>query len=254
MRPLYLHRYHKKEHLMKRILRVFLLTLTILSFVIALSGTVSAAPHRVTTPTKAAKAQFVVPPCTPNNVGDRYNLPVPGGAHYLIECQCFTMVIDHGGSTTECRWVYIGGGPYQSTWIDLNSGLYMDVEGVSTNNGAKIHQWTYTGANNQWWVLQSSSYGYGSVNMVNLNSGKCLGVGGGSTAVRAPIVQWDCNGNPDQTWFWAWTGHETGAGWPIFNVVDWNSGMCLGITGGSTTVGAYAVQWGCNTSPDQEWY
>jgi hypothetical protein len=30
--------------------------------------------------------------------------------------------------------------------------------------------------------------------------------------------------------------------------------MCLGISGGSTSVGAYAIQWGCNGHADQAWY
>jgi hypothetical protein len=31
----------------------------------------------------------------------------------------------------------------------------MDVSGVSTADGANIHQWTYVGGNNQQWAFQA---------------------------------------------------------------------------------------------------
>jgi Ricin-type beta-trefoil lectin domain-like len=235
--------------------RVFLLSLIVFSLIAAISSAAYAAPIKEKAATSSVKPNVAkaLPACTPKNKGQKYNLPVPfPGQHYLVQCQCFTMVLENKGSTTECRWVVIG--VPKNTWEDLNSGLYMDVEGVSFNNGARIHQWTYTGALNQVWNLKDSSYGGGAINMYSANSNLCLGVSGGSITQGAPIVQWDCNNHPDQAWYWAWTETTTSSGWPTFNAVNWDSGMCLGITGGSTQVGAYAVQWGCNGSGDQEWY
>ena len=228
--------------------RVFLLTSIVFLLFLSFSVKAHAAPLKENT------ANYVMPTCSPSNAGMKLGMPGSGDIHYTMECQCFEVSVEGGGTDTACRWVLVKVENLNSTWSNLNSGLYMDVERVSMSDGARIHQWTYTGANNQWWNTQDSGYGDGSVNMVSVNSGKCLGVGGGSITQGAPIVQWGCNGNPDQTWFWAYTGNDTSDGWPIFNVVNGNSGMCLGIGGASTQVGAYAVQWGCNGSADQEWY
>ena len=36
-------------------------------------------------------------------------------------------------------------------WEDPSEGLVLDVDALSTANGANIHQWQWTGANNQKW-------------------------------------------------------------------------------------------------------
>jgi hypothetical protein len=81
--------------------------------------------------------------------------------------------------------------------------------------------------------------------------GLCLGVNAGSTAQGAPVVQWGCNGSLDQQWI---PGGATAAD-PDFSyqLVNANSGLCLGILGASVNQGAGAVQWSCNGSPDQRW-
>ena len=38
-----------------------------------------------------------------------------------------------------------------------------------------------------------------------------------------------------------------------FVLVNQASGYCMGIEGGSSTVGTDAVQWNCNGNPDQQW-
>jgi len=38
-----------------------------------------------------------------------------------------------------------------------------------------------------------------------------------------------------------------------FEIVNYASGYCLGIKGGSSTPGTDAVQWNCNGNPDQQW-
>jgi hypothetical protein len=143
-------------------------------------------------------------------------------------------------------------GTLGETWVNRHSGQLLDVSGPSTADGALVHQWTYTGADNQWWIRPWQADGY--TRLFSRHSGKCLGVSGGSTAAGATVVQWTCNGNADQEWYFRWTGASTSGGWPIYNIVDRNSGQCLGITGGSAAVGAQAVQWPCNGNPDQEWF
>ncbi len=135
--------------------------------------------------------------------------------------------------------------------MNHKSGLMLDVSGPSTANGAIVHQWSYNGGDNQWWFRPYQGNGY--TRLFSRYSGKCLGISGGSTALGAQAVQWDCNGNPDQTWYFRWTGRNNG-GWPIYNIVDYNSGLCLGVSGGSTSVGANVIQWTCNGNSDQEWF
>jgi hypothetical protein len=69
-------------------------------------------------------------------------------------------------------------------WSDYNSDLYLDVEGVSTNNGARLHQWSFTGAGNQLW--RSYIFGDRYSLLVSGNSGKCMGVSG------RVIALWGC--------------------------------------------------------------
>lgn len=128
--------------------------------------------------------------------------------------------------------------------------MYLDVTGPSTANGTLIHQWTYTGADNQWWFRYG--WNYGDV-FTRYGSNKCMGVGGGSTSAGAAVVEWDCNGHLDQQWLYLATGGYAN-GWPVYNIVNLNSGQCLGVQGGSTALGAQVVQWPCNGHPDQEWY
>ncbi|HEV2375270.1 MAG TPA: RICIN domain-containing protein [Streptosporangiaceae bacterium] len=170
-------------------------------------------------------------------------------------CRCF-YYWGEGQLYNDCEWVLAEEEPDPSTWVDLNSGLYMDVERVSHNDGARIHQWTYTGAAKQWWGMRTSGCGCGPgfVNSTSANSGKCLGVQDGSLGQGAPILQRGCNRHPGQTWLWVYTGSTTSTGWPIWNILDEHSGMCLGTSGASTSVGAYAIQWGCNGNADQAWY
>jgi len=54
-------------------------------------------------------------------------------------------------SSNEFKWTVtnLGGGYYKI--INLNSGKSLDVESVSTANGANIQVWTYTGGLNQQW-------------------------------------------------------------------------------------------------------
>lgn len=142
-------------------------------------------------------------------------------------------------------------GKLGETWMNNKSGLMLDVSGPSTSNGAVVHQWSYNGGDNQWWFRPWQANGW--TRLSSRYSGKCLGISGGSTAAGAQAIQWDCNGNPDQFVQFQWTG-KTSGGWPVYHIIDYNSGMCLGVSGGSTAQGAKVIQWPCNGNADQEWF
>jgi hypothetical protein len=136
-------------------------------------------------------------------------------------------------------------GKLGETWTNRGSGLELDVSGPSTADGAIVHQWTYTGADNQWWIDPWQSDGY--TRLFSRYSGKCLGITGGSTAAGAQAVQWTCDGSANQSWYLESTG--TGA----FELVDRGSGLCLSVAGASTAVGAAVVQEPCDGSAAREW-
>ncbi len=75
-------------------------------------------------------------------------------------------VVQRTASTSnEFKWTVtsLGGGFYKI--INLNSGKALDVDGVSTSNGANIHLWTYVGGLNQQWQfvqVETSVTGKGS--------------------------------------------------------------------------------------------
>lgn len=56
-------------------------------------------------------------------------------------------------ASNEFKWTVesLGGGYYKI--INVNSGKSLDVENVSTANGANIQVWSYTGGLNQQWQL-----------------------------------------------------------------------------------------------------
>lgn len=141
--------------------------------------------------------------------------------------------------------------PQAETWINVNSQKAMEVNHSSTANGATVDQWPYNGTDTQWWIRAENKNGYNLV--VNVNSGKCLGIGGGVTSSRAPVVQWECNGNPDQKWAWQGTG-ATNSGWPVYNIVNYNSGLCIDVPNSSTAQGQALQQYGCNGTNAQAWY
>ena len=80
-----------------------------------------------------------------------------------------------------------------------------------------------------------------------------MGVGGASTADGAQVVQWACNGSTDQHWIFQDTFNSIG-GWPVYKIVNVNAHKCLGIGGGSISIGANAVIWPCDGSQNQLFY
>ncbi|MFC9693557.1 ThuA domain-containing protein [Kribbella sp. NPDC056951] len=73
----------------------------------------------------------------------------------------------------------------------------IDVSGVSTEDNAGLHLWTYGGGTNQQW--QAVSEGGGYFHFVVRHTSKCLTVPGGSTADSTQLVQSTCNGGTAQS-------------------------------------------------------
>jgi hypothetical protein len=79
-----------------------------------------------------------------------------------------------------------------------NSGLQLDVAGISTDDGAAVIQWPYWGGPNEIWRVAPTGDGYFTLSP--LHSGKCLDVTGISVDDGATVQQWTCWGGDNQKW------------------------------------------------------
>ena len=69
--------------------------------------------------------------------------------------------------------------------------MAMDVEGVSTADGANVFIWAYGGGNNQQWQIADLGNGYYQIKA--RHSGKCLDLSAGDTSDGANFQQWTCS-------------------------------------------------------------
>jgi hypothetical protein len=140
------------------------------------------------------------------------------------------------------------GGIAGRTWTmqAQHSMKFADVNGVSTADGAAVHQWAATGANNQRWSAVDA--GSGTVTLRAVHSGKCLDINGGGTNTGAALVQNTCDNGNDQKWRVTQT---TTAG--IYTIQSVHSGLCIDVNASSTADGAVLIQWTCHTGNNQRW-
>ncbi|SED39061.1 Ricin-type beta-trefoil lectin domain-like [Amycolatopsis tolypomycina] len=129
--------------------------------------------------------------------------------------------------------------------LNRTSSKAMDVSGVSTADGAAVHQWSrHDGANQQWQFVDS---GNGYYRLKSKNSGKVLDVAGRSTADGAKVQQWtDLNGTNQQ-----FRLADSDGGY--VRLLNRNSGKAVEVTGASTADGAAVVQYGDRQGANQQW-
>ncbi|QLE01270.1 carbohydrate-binding protein [Galbibacter sp. BG1] len=125
------------------------------------------------------------------------------------------------------------------------TGKVMDVSGVSQNNGARIHQWTWGNGNNQKWKVES--VGKGNYKLTAQHSNKSLDIVDGSTANGTEIQQWDYFGNDNQKW----KIQEASTG--FYKIISVKSNKALEVPGGQNTNGIKLVQNSSNNTNQQQW-
>jgi hypothetical protein len=135
-----------------------------------------------------------------------------------------------------------------SAWyvlVNRNSGKAIDVSGVSTADGAVIHQWArHDGANQQWQFVDS---GGGYYRLKSKNSGKVLDVTNWSTADGGRLQQWpDLNGANQQ-----FRLADSDGGY--VRLINRNSGKAVEVQGASTADGAAVVQYADWNGSNQQW-
>ncbi len=129
--------------------------------------------------------------------------------------------------------------------ISRYSGKALDVEAVSTGNGANVHQWDYVGGNNQQWEIEQVEPGF--YKLLARHSGKCLDVEAFSTENTGNIHQWKYEGNDNQQWRIEPSGND------YFKIVSRLSGKCLDVAGPSTKNGTNIQQWDYSGRDNQQW-
>eukprot|EP00475_Leptophrys_vorax_P005281 TRINITY_DN13207_c0_g1_i1.p1 TRINITY_DN13207_c0_g1~~TRINITY_DN13207_c0_g1_i1.p1 ORF type:complete len:794 (-),score=195.92 TRINITY_DN13207_c0_g1_i1:34-2415(-) len=172
------------------------------------------------------------------NVGSGLWIDVSGASH--DNCATVHQWDYHGGANQ--RFFPIASPKYGSHHEKLyvitavHSGKVLDVDGVSLDNGAKVHQWDFTGANNQKWrfVWHSDNFSY---TILAGHSGKAMDVAEGSTNVGALIHQWDHHKGNNQKFR---LRHVQDDQYAIQNV---NSGKWVDVSGVSYDNGAVIHQW-----------
>jgi hypothetical protein len=129
-------------------------------------------------------------------------------------------------------------------FVNVTSGLCLDVAGDSTQAHAAVQQTTCSGTAIQQWALSSAANGAFTVK--SQNSGKCLAPAGAEMNGTL-LEQNDCDGSNGQSW----TLHEVGPGY--FEVQS-DGGACLDNPAASTAPGTTMELWACNHLSPQIWH
>lgn len=116
----------------------------------------------------------------------------------------------------------------------------------SASVGSQVTQQTDVGSALQSWeIVADGSYStFWNAAPPRLN----MGVNGASTAAGAVAIVANGSSHANQDWLEQWRSDTQ------FNLKNRHSGLCLGIDGASTSNGARAMQFACNTTaPNQRW-
>ncbi|MFC4626861.1 family 43 glycosylhydrolase [Promicromonospora alba] len=129
--------------------------------------------------------------------------------------------------------------------LNRTSGKALDVSGVSTADGALLHQWTRTNANNQQFQFVDAGDGYYRIKA--RHSGKVLDVSSWSTADGAAIHQWADHGGVNQQFRLA----DSDGGY--VRLINRNSDKAVEVQNAATNDGAGVVQYGDWGGSNQQW-
>ncbi|RKS81960.1 ricin-type beta-trefoil lectin protein [Haloarcula quadrata] len=126
-----------------------------------------------------------------------------------------------------------------------NSGKALDVEFASTSDGANVHQYEYSGGDNQQWVVTDLGNGYYKLEAVH--SGKALDVDAASTSDGANVQQYAYAGGENQQW--AIEENADGS----YRLLARHSGKALDVEAASTSDGANVQQYSYVGGDNQKW-
>ena len=208
----------------------------------------------------------------PNNNGpDQQWYLVPDGIADQIVNLNSGLVVDvyNGGATFGANIIqYTSHNGYNQQWQfkvyppittfyqfqNHNSGLVADVANGGSTQGNNIIQYTnHQGANQEWILLPDGTHnGTPVYQIMNRNSGLIIDVNGAGTNAGATIIQWAQHNGLNQQWEFLPSLNSclNGSYCQIENV---NSSLVIDISGGSTALGANAVQEPSTNGLSQQW-
>ena len=158
-----------------------------------------------------------------------------------------TLTVRNPSGADRIRYAWGDGSTTPQTYyrVDVrHSGKTMGLAQATTDNGARVGQYTYGGTAWQQWQFQDAGSGYWRV--VSRHSGKCLDVVSASTADGADIVQYTCGSGTNQQF-------QLVANGSYFQLRARHSGKCVDVPAASTADGAILEQYTCNTGTNQQW-
>ena len=117
----------------------------------------------------------------------------------------------------------------------LDRGLFVEVEGGSTEDGANVRLWTDDSEDQRRWKFTHNSDG--TYTITNVKSGKALDVSAGSTSESANVQQWSSAGVDQQHWY----VQDCGNGFYAFKAK--HSGYFLDVAGGEAKTGTNLQQY-----------
>ncbi len=127
-----------------------------------------------------------------------------------------------------------------------NSGMCLDIQGGSTENGAQLIQFDCTNRPNQRFRFFRIA---GNVYQIRaVHSDRCLDVWGGSIENGAQLIQFDCGNQANQRFRLLEDSPSAGLTSRIAAV---HSGRCLDVRGASNANSAHVIQFDCGNQANQ---
>jgi lysophospholipase L1-like esterase len=126
-----------------------------------------------------------------------------------------------------------GTGGTGTALVGAASGRCLDVPNSNTANGTQPVIWDCGGGANQRWTVDGQAL---------QALGKCLDSPTNATA-GTKVQLWDCHGGANQRWNLNSNGSISNA----------QSGLCLDVSGNTTTNGGLVVLWTCTGAANQLW-
>ncbi|MBC8061601.1 MAG: RICIN domain-containing protein [Clostridiaceae bacterium] len=164
----------------------------------------------------------------------------------------YSFTYNNGTSSYDTAWftntVTSGSGIVSGTVYKITSkvsGKVLDVDGVSTSDSAKMHQWTSTGGANQQFKVVDVGGGY--YKLIAVHSGKALDVPGSSKVNGTQLQQYTDNGTDAQKW------QIVNMGNGYSKVVSKASGLTMDVAASSKVDGAAVQQYTDNGTDAQRW-
>lgn len=142
---------------------------------------------------------------------------------------------------------------WDAIFVARHSGIVLDAQGGSSENGTRIQQYDFHGAWNQRWRIVPVEADWIRIEP-DMNQplgyplGICLDVSGVSRSNGAAIHLWRWWGGQNQQWK---IEPAPGAGDPWVRIVARHSGLCLDIDGASRDRCAAAHQWEYHNGENQ---